>query len=609
MCGIAGFYNIQVESNKYNILDCLKDRGPDDNGVWNDSKISLFQTRLSIIDIGDRGHQPMKSFDNRYVIVFNGEIYNYVELRTELKNKGYFFETNSDTEVLLNAYHCFGKKCLNMLRGMFAFGIWDTTEKTLFIARDRMGIKPILYFHSNNKFAFASNIKTLIQNIKHDFKIRENSVDDLFNRGSIAQPFTIIKNIFNLPPGTFAIINSQNDLHIEKYWNLEEEMNINLEINRNLTYSNALRLNKEILYDAMKHHIVSDVEIGSFLSGGIDSAIVTKLLSETISNKLKTFSLGYLSTKNNIDELVLSRKTAKYFNSEHYERIISGNDVFINFEKFINQLDQPSSDGLNTYFVSELASKNVKVAMSGLGADEIYAGYNLFKDRQKSTLPGFSKVFNFFNQIHSNRFTKKMYENSLSDIEYYSNLRNISNKSTKLYYSSEFKVNIEKDNKIKPYLNIIKSPKGYLHNTTIIECNRYLLDTLLRDSDSTSMAHSIELRPIFLDHKVVEFATSLPYNYKIINNETKFILKDTFKNELPNHIFNKPKRGFNLPIEEWINNDLSELFFDISKNKNLLNIFNIDFLNRIFDLKSNKEPHTKWMFLVLSYWLKQNKFI
>ena len=371
MCGINGF-NFSDERLIQKMNKKVKHRGPDDLGYFVDNGISLGHTRLSIIDLSEKAHQPMFSLDNNYVITYNGELYNFKEIRKELKNKGFKFISNSDTEVVLNSYIAYGKDCLQKFNGIFSFAIWDKKKKQLFAARDYFGVKPFFYYFKNNKFIFSSEIKSILEyNI--DKELDYQSLNTYFRFLYIPGPQTIFKNVKKLLPGNYLIF-KDNKLEISKYYNLSNEK-------KNYSFIKAKELVKDKFDKAVKRQLVSDRPLGVFLSGGIDSTAILGSMSKLVDHKIKTFTVKFdidiEKDKFNIDS-ELAKKTSKYYNTDHNELLVTAKDVVNNLEKVVYHMDDLVSNHtqIATYLLAKMSKNKVDVVLGGDGADEIFGGYS-----------------------------------------------------------------------------------------------------------------------------------------------------------------------------------------------------------------------------------------
>lgn len=615
MCGIAGIFGNLGEMNSINkMVGEMKRRGPNDFGIWDSkaSSIVLGQTRLSIIDLTDGGHQPMPSHNKRFQIVFNGEIYNYKELREQLAKKGAKFVSQSDTEVILWSWEIWGNEAPSHFRGMFAFAIWDELEQCLTLVRDRLGIKPLLWVETDTQFLFASNMKAILASGVVEPILNTESFFDFLSKGSVQQPGTIIDNVFSLYPGTIMTINSRFEITTTTFWEPVRDENLAISYSK-MTYNELVGKTRFLLEEACRYHLIADVPVGSFLSGGVDSTAITALMARNSSRKIKSFSIGFESGKDLKSELTEAKIAAEYIGTEHTEVILTGEEIASSFEDFINILDQPSNDGINTYWVSKIAHPDVKVALSGLGGDEIFCGYNhfawpsIYKNANQSFPEKLlSKLFNFapwygraktaYLKVSTPSARLAILRTAMMDQEILNALNST--------IGAKFKMD--------RILNYIQSHgfgiENSIYDITRYECSGYLLNTLLRDADAVSMGNSIEVRPPLLDHFLVEHALSLPDDCKWRNGIGKSVLKDAASDLLPPDFFKRQKTGFTLPTNRWLNTNLKERYFDVINSDITQRYFNKSFQNFLLNNVSN--PHkNRYAYLVFVFleWAAINK--
>lgn len=588
MCGIYGCIGRNYHDIESTFSKELHHRGPDDCGFYADSeaKVSLGHTRLSIIDLSSHAHQPMSSKNYRYTIVFNGEVYNYLEIRNELEKKGYIFYTKSDTEVVLNSFIEWKEKCLERFRGMFAFAIYDKTDSSIFLARDRFGIKPLIYSFIDDQFVFSSELKPLIRSGIVEKKIDADALNDYFCFGSVTQPRTILKNVYQLMPGHYMKIGLDLNCQIEKYYDIVSESKKIKSFN---SYDEAVAEVRKVLEEVTQYHLVSDVDVGAFLSGGVDSTTVVALMNHYVDKPIKTFSVGFDTQKEVEDELSIASRTAEFLNTDHHEIIVDDKYIDNIFDDFISSIDQPSIDGINTYIVSKEAGKNLKVALSGLGGDEIFAGYPHFSKICKysdSDVDIISKIGAWINKIMPSRLTTDFELVGLSpELSVFQ----------KRCINKEFSLLKNVDERTD--LSIIQ-------RISKVEIDYYLLNTLLRDSDVTSMTHSLEIRPVLLDHKLVELVFSLKDNYKIRNNNLKSVFIDAVKNILPEETWKRKKTGFEMPFSKWMNGILNNRFKKILENDGLGEIMGEESLLKLKKrCYSHSLRRSDWMYLILFTWI------
>jgi len=616
MCGIAGIVNLNGRGIEEGILKrmaaTLRHRGPDDEGVYISPKAGLAHKRLSIIDVKG-GHQPMSNEDGSIHIVYNGEAYNFQTLREDLKSKGHRFKTKSDTEVVLHLYEEKGVECLKELRGMFAFAIWDVRRERLFLARDRVGQKPLFYQYKDNTLLFGSEIKAILE---HDSVRRElnlSSLDNYLTYGYTPSPKTMFKNIKKLAPAHYLILD-KNGIKIERYWKLR--------------YSNETKLSfeesKERLYDllseATKMRLISDVPLGAFLSGGVDSSCVVALMSKLSSKKVKTFSIGF--DEADFDELKYAKEISERFGTEHKELIVKPNALRI-LPKLAWHYDEPFGDSscIPTYYVSKMTRDFVTVALSGDGGDESFAGYMRYKGialagHLKKLPRGLLKIASIVGKgSYKKRFFEGLINNDDLEGTYIEWLNYFTQKDKRGLYAGRLKDSL--NNNTEGYLrNIISSSDAPKMVEKIMDAdvNSYLPEDLLVKVDIASMATSLESRSPFLDHKVMEFAASLPLKYKLKGLSSKHILKEVFKDQIPLTFLNRRKKGFGVPLSNWFREQpkLKKFVRDMLLSKESLKrgLFSKDYIEHLLDEHGRGgQYHTYRIYSLLSFEMWHRMFI
>ncbi len=621
MCGICGMVGLLNKDLLKKICGAMLHRGPDDEGYFIDKNVGLGIRRLSIIDL-KTGHQPIHNEDETIQVILNGEIYNYKELTYELKAKGHRFYTNSDAEVLVHLYEDLKEECVHKLRGMFAFAIWDKKEERLFLARDRLGIKPLYYTHQNNRFLFASEIKALLEDRGISRKIDAAALDYYLSFLYIPAPLTIFKEVNKLLPG-HSLIFKKGNLDIKRYWKL----NFFGGGQRSREFYKEKILSS--LKEAVKSHLVSDVPIGVFLSGGVDSGAIVALMRQLGTDSIRTFSIGYEKKYLSYNELEYSRLIAKRFDTRHQEFIIKPDIVKI-LPKMVSCLDEPFADSsaLLTYLISKEASQYVKVAPSGIGGDEVFGGYpryagaviSSYYEKFPFTLRKLLKTLSFSIKSSSKgrdtpgrikRFLKSGLltpeERYLAWISYFDD--QMKNK----VYNEDIKQEIQKIKNKQGYIHLdyfneINS-RDYLSRIVYTDINTYLPDDLLIMADRMSMANSLELRVPFCDHRLMEVCFDMPYQLKLKGLRLKSLFKEAFSGLLPQKILNKPKQGFMIPLADWLRVDLKDYVLEILFIENIKKsgYFNPDYIQTILKKHfSGREnfTHQIWALLVLEIWLK-----
>lgn len=549
MCGFVGFCDDSKNKKKIirDMADIIKHRGPDSDGYYVDNNIALGFRRLSIIDL-DKGSQPIFNEDKDKVIVFNGEIYNYKEIREELKSKGHKFSTNTDTEVILHGYEEYKEDILNKLRGMFAFVIYDIKEKSLFGARDFYGIKPFYYYYDNENFLFGSEIKSFLGNPNFKKELNKDMLSQYLTFQCSIGEDTFFKNTYKLLPGHYFIYKDK-ELEIKKYYEVKLEPNDDKSLEE---WVSGIR---EVIDNSVLAHKVSDVEVGSFLSSGVDSSLIAKLSSVD-----KTFTVGYDNKK--YSEIDYAKEFSDKINVSNVSKKISKEEYFKEFSNVQYYMDEPLADAsaVMLYFLSKTASKHVKVCLSGEGADEIFGGYNIYHEPYSvswyNKIPYFIRkcigilVYPFRNYTGFNflyRRSKKIEDRYIGNAFIFE-----PNDAKKI-------VNFNYGN--KTYKDFTKSYYDKVSDLDVvtkmqyIDFNFWLIYDILLKADKMSMANSLEVRVPYLDREVIEYASKLPSKYKIVGNETKYAFRKVAKEELADKVADKKKLGFPVPIREWLKED------------------------------------------------------
>ena len=572
MCGIAGIINNsdkRVEELIHNMTDAIWYRGPDDAGYLIDENVALGHRRLSIIDL-DNGHQPMFNADESIAIVFNGEIYNHNQLRSELEKNGFTFETRCDTEVIIYLYEKYGKDCVEKLNGMFAFCIYDRRQGKLLLARDRMGQKPLLYYHNDKQLIFSSTLRSLKQNPDIPREFNYQSIHDYLSLQYIPGPYTVYQKIFKLPPAHLMEFDiASGTTKIEAYWSVDFSPAAKAD---KLTFSNAKTQLRELITRSVKRRLMSDVPYGAFLSGGLDSSIITGIMMELCDHPIKAFTIGFNESK--YDERAYAEKVVHNFNSnskhplEYYVKVVNPQNFEI-VKKLVRHCGEPYSDAsiLPTYYLSEFTRKHVTVALSGDGADELFAGYERYLvmhySKYSDIIPWHLRkvlfglpaklIPNKGDRSFVGRLQRTLRSAATVTDERYINIISRFNEILKsTLYGGRFG-----DFNFCPSADVISS---VYNNTTgkhrvekIMETDlyTYLPGDILTKVDIASMASSLEVRSPFMDHEVVEFAASLPLKFKQRRISRKHILKQAFADMIPSVVMNRSKRGFGVPLGEW----------------------------------------------------------
>jgi asparagine synthase (glutamine-hydrolysing) len=625
MCGITGFIsrdrNAPVDQRTA-LLDrmcaSISYRGPDEQGMLVRERAALGMRRLSIIDI-KTGQQPIFSDDGNLAIVYNGEIYNFRELRSELESLGHKFKTNSDTEVIVNAYEEFGSTCLKKLRGMFAFAIWNFHEETLFIARDRVGKKPLFYsVTENGSFVFGSELKTLLVHgeIKRDIDLA--ALDAYLTFGYAPEENCILKNVHKLLPGHFLIF-KDGQIKTEKYWDFDyaEPQNIKTE-------GEYVEILREKINEAVNIRLISEVPLGAFLSGGVDSSTIVAMMSQCSDTPVKTFSIGF--KEDSFDELKYARIAAKQFGTDHHEFIVTP-DLFDLVDELVWHFDEPFSDpsSLPTYMLSKMAREHVTVVLSGDGGDELFAGYSRYVINEKRG--GFANLPKAIREgllrpiseklPHSTRGKNYLYNISLDSTDRYIDSVSCFNGPRKSYlYSAEFSEELNSgfgkcEHSFRSFANSV-STGSEIDKLLYLDSKTYLPGDILTKVDRMTMANSLEARVPLLDHELIEFVVGIPSHLKMNGLETKHILKKAMEGIVPNEILYREKQGFGVPIGEWINIQLRDRIIGDLRDKRTLErgFFNIYYIQTLLkEHSSGRRDHSHSLWVLWMFELWQRKYI
>ena len=633
MCGIWGI----VTNDKLDVLQfektgqILAHRGPDDRGVYINSelipnksgqnsklRVALGHTRLSIIDLSQNAHQPMSNEDGSIWITYNGEIYNFKEIRPVLEKKGHVFRSNSDTEVILHAYEEWGEQCIEKFSGMFAFAVWDDKRKKLFLARDRIGKKPLFYYWDGKFFAFASELQALLSlNIPKSIDL--SAIHQYLTYQYIPAPKSVFKNVFKLPPACYLIL-EKGSLKVQRYWDID--------FSKKITVTDERQLSKDVferLKQSVSHRLISDVPFGAFLSGGIDSSIVVALMSQIMQEPVKTFSIGFEEDAYN--ELPYATQIAKLFKTDHKEFVVKFDALNI-LPKLVRHYGEPYADSsaLPTYYLSKMTSDFVKVALSGDGGDENFAGYDRyyalklmqwFRHVPRHIREASIKVLNIWGEsdVKSKmKRLKRFIQGSLypQNYEYLQWMMAFSKDNMKTLYGETMREILIREN---PYDYLIRlfecsSANDLVEKAMDADIHSYLPFDLLVKVDIASMANSLEVRCPFLDYKFMEFAASIPPEYKLNGRIKKYILKKAFNGLIPEEIFRRKKTGFGVPISRWFRHNLKDYISDILLSRQSLErgYFKPDAIKTLFSEHiSGKIDHSPklWTLLMLELWHRE----
>ncbi len=597
-------------------------RGPDEEGIYVDQNMGLGHRRLSIIDLST-GQQPLCNEDKTVWIAFNGEIYNYLELKEVLTKKGHIFKTNSDTETIVHLYEETGEEFVSQLRGMFSIAIWDSVKGKLILARDRLGKKPLYYFFDDKRCIFGSELKVILQDNRVSRAIDFEAMDDYFSFFCVPGEKSIFKKIHKLLPGHILICN-QNNITVKEYWDINFDKKANKK--EESYYKNRL---EELLEDAVKCRLISDVPLGAFLSGGIDSSTIVSLMSPLLNKPVITTTIGF--EKKEFDESEFARIISKQYHTNHHETIVKPKAIEV-LPRLISHFDEPFADAsaIPTYYVSKMAKEYMTVALTGDGGDEVFAGYNeypqmLFENSISSSIPGFIKrdIIPFIlkcypkqgSQLSSLLRGQDFLRSIITPFEifYLKHKLRFQPEHKDSLYGDNLKAQIGSYNSIsvlEPYLKKVQG-KDILTQMQYLDLKTYLPNDVLVKVDRMSMAVSLETRCPLLDHKIVEFAfEEIPPDLKLRNNQSKYILKQVMQNFLPEEIRKRGKKGFSVPIASWLRGELKPVVEEIlfSTRSKQRGYFSFDYLQlrwkQVQEGQRMSLPKHFWALLIFELWCR-----
>lgn len=623
MCGICGIHGLEKIDNPTAVVRrmnaAMAHRGPDASGEYVTPEVALGHQRLSIIDLTTAANQPMHSPDGRYVLIFNGELYNYQEIRAQIDD--YTFLSNSDTEVVLAAFRKWGIAAVQRFNGMFAIALWDEQEKELLLVRDRLGIKPLYYAEVGQSLIFASEIRAILQSEMVQRKASRSSIVDFMRYQTVHAPDTIIDGVKMLMPGHWIKV-TDNDFQIAPFWKITESPSMEA---RGMEEKDIKNRVAQLLNDAVKRRLVADVPFGAFLSGGIDSSLIVGLMAKHHPAPIKTFSVTFAEEK--YSEAPFARMIAEKFQTDHREIRLTPQDFLDDLPTALKAMDHPSGDGPNTFIVSKVTrDAGITMALSGTGGDELFAGYDIFRRfiqlQDKKWLLSFPK---WMRAIAGNTFryrqpgigsdkTAEVLKAGRFDLEY-------------IYWVSRL---LFFDKRMLQVLNLnalspnsvfrtvgeevaygtpgFKYPK--LSQVSVAEIATYLQNVLLRDTDQMAMAHALEVRVPFMDHELVEFVLGIPDRYKFPETPKK-LLVDSFPELLPDAVVNRPKMGFTFPWNDWLKKDLRDFTGDHLSDLASRDLFHKDGIDRLWNDFDQQKPDVNWAHIwnlvVLENWLSQNQ--
>ncbi|MGH7491754.1 MAG: asparagine synthase (glutamine-hydrolyzing) [bacterium] len=624
MCGICGVMNFSPqhgvdEDELRRMNDAIIHRGPDEDGFYVDGRLGMAMRRLSIIDLSG-GKQPIHNEDGSIWIVFNGEIYNYPELKADLEKRGHRFYTKADTEAIVHAYEEYGHDCPNRLNGMFAFALWDMKKQSLFVARDRLGKKPFYYYLDGERLVFGSELKSILQVKRVPRRVSPEALDLYLTYEYIPAPHTIFADIKKLPAGHTLTIHGNGKSELRSYWDLHfhENGRSPQDLQQGLL---------ELLQDAVKIRLMSDVPLGAFLSGGIDSSCVVALMARVMDQPVKTFSIGF--AEGSYNELRYAREIARHFKTDHHELIIRPNALEWT-EKLVTHLDEPLGDFsiFPTFLVAQMARQHVTVALSGDGGDELFGGYDTYvaegMARKYRRLPALlrrelipaitrrisptEKKKGAVNRLK--RFVEgAMLPEDLQHVRWMIFLTE--QEKSRLYGEAMHHLShtTAAHDFIRKYFQSADS-KDEVNRQLYVDLKTYLCDDIMVKVDRMSMATSLEARAPFLDYRVVEYAATIPSALKIQGTETKMILKEAMKQVLPPAIIGRGKEGFSIPIKNWLKNELRSMMLEVLSPTALKRdgFFNADHVQGLINEHLQgveNHSHRLWAMMVFGIWRNQ----
>lgn len=593
-------------------------RGPDQRGVFCCEDLSIGHRRLSIIDLSESGRQPMFNETGSVCLIFNGEIYNFQELRDELQKKGHHFISRTDSEVIIHAYEEYGIDAIHKLRGMFAFCIYDGNQKSLLLVRDRLGIKPLYYYHKNGKLVFASEIKAILEDETIDREVNYQALYDYLGFEFVPSPDTMFRNINKLPAGHYLLF-KKDQIKIKQYWNLSF-------MPSHLSYKDAVEQQRELLDEAIKSHLVSDVPLGVFLSGGLDSSTIVAFMRRHISGTLRTFTIGYKDKT--FSEIDYARQVSEYFDTEHH--ILMLDDLNADYvEKTLWHLDEPMTD-LSTvplFLLCRQAKEYVTVCLSGEGADESFAGYDRFKasklDRIYRMLPDQIR-HNVIEKIVTRLPDQPQKKGAVNMLKRFIEGSNLPKEGAHLrwqYFLNGtqsyllFHPSLIGSIEIDPFRLIREHLKccdalDRINKEIYLDMRFMMSDSVLMKVDKMSMASSLEIRVPLLDHRLVEFLASLPGHWKLNGLRTKYVFRSALNGILPDNIVNRGKQGYSLPVKHLLRDELKTYMTDLLNESGLIReTMQIDYVNQLIcehcDMTHNHN-HILWALINVAIW--HNRF-
>lgn len=621
MCGICGIMTFSPSAviapeELRRMNDAIFHRGPDEEGFYHHEQIGMAMRRLSIIDLSS-GQQPISNEDGTLWIVFNGEIYNYLELRAELERRGHRFKTRSDTEAIVHAYEEYGVECPSKLNGMFGFAIWDTRRRSLFLSRDRLGKKPLYYYAGRDRFIFASEMKSILQAQGVPRQISPEALDLYLTYEYVPAPHTILADLKKLPAGHSLLIKADGKTELRRYWDLHFRENgyHSAELQQGLV---------ELLQDAVKIRLMSEVPLGAFLSGGIDSSCIVALMARAMDQPVKTFSIGF--EEGSYNELHYAREIARHYRTDHKEFILRPNALELT-EKLVRHLDEPLGDFsiFPTYLVSKMAREHVTVVLSGDGGDELFAGYDAYRAdrmyRAYRRLPAFvrhglvSPAAKLLPPTEKKKGACNKIKRFVEGTQYPEDLQHVrwmiflAAQEKRLLYGEALRA-VDMQHGAHDFMRHHfqhADSQDEINRQLYVDIKTYLCDDIMVKVDRMSMAASLEARAPFLDYRVVEYAATIPSALKLRGKQTKWILKQAMAELLPPQIIKRGKEGFSIPIKNWLKQELRPLMLDVLSPARLKRdgFFDAAYVRRLVDehLRGvENHSHRLWALTVFGIW-------
>jgi len=643
MCGFVGQLNLSGKTSKSdmdinitNMTRFLEHRGPDGVGFFRDKfgLISIGHRRLSILDISEKGSQPFESPNGRYIIAFNGEIYNHLLIRKKIEKSGYPYswESNCDTETLMAGLMMWDLEvCLSELNGMFAFALWDKEEKELILCRDRMGIKPLYYGFSNGDLLFSSEIKAIKAHPKFEANINKDALALYLRYAYVPTPFSIYQGINKLPQGHYIRFNFDKNINTEpkSYWDLSSHFCSKNKVSDGFSSDTLVKVLEDKLVESIRLRMLSDVELGAFLSGGVDSSLIVALMQKISLKKVNTFTIGF--ERKSFNEAIYAKNIASYLGTNHTELYISEKESLNLAYKCGSIWDEPFGDSsqIPMLLLSTLTSKNVKVALSGDGGDELFCGYNRYGQGYRLfqilsiiphkflelTFKGFEhldpKFINKVDTLLSKNFKFSGIQDKMLKI---AKIINVSDKN--LFYKkliscfdspNQFLLDGFEPETLHSRIELWPDNKDFRDTMMYLDCMTYLVDDILTKVDRATMSQGLEARVPFLDHNLIEWSSRLPLKEKIKNNSPKWLLKKILEKYVPNSYFNRPKMGFGVPLSSWLKGPLKVWAYDLLSESRIKDqgLFNYDLINRMLEENFSNQRfwhHQLWTLLMFQSW-------